>query len=92
MDISSVQPEHKINQRTDTEWTSYLATGIAEGFEESNSSDQRLEAWAYLIKSGMAWQLQGSFGRFAKTLIDQDYITKEGVLNWDTIDEALGDD
>lgn len=92
MGISSVQPEHKINQRTDTQWTPYLATGIAEGFEESSGAEQTIEAWAYLIKSGMAWTLQGSFGRAAMSMIEQGYITKEGELQWDAIDEVLGDD
>ena len=50
---------------------SYTATGIAEGFIECESEDQYIEAWQYLINTGLAWQLQGFFGRTAKQLIDQ---------------------
>ena len=82
----------KINQRTNTEWTPYLATGIAEGFEPSESNEQQIEAWAYLIKSGLAWSLQGFFGRSAQNFIEQDYITKDGNINWDNVDWVLGDD
>jgi hypothetical protein len=30
-----------------------------------------IEAWQYLIETSLAWSLQGSFGRFARDLIDQ---------------------
>jgi hypothetical protein len=49
----------------------YLAVGIAEGFEEAESKEQVLEAWQYLIDTGMAWKLQGWFGRTASHLIGQ---------------------
>ena len=49
----------------------YEATGIAEGFIESDSEEQQIEAWQYLIDSGMAWSLQGWFGRTATDLIEQ---------------------
>jgi hypothetical protein len=50
---------------------SYTATGIAEGFIECESEEQYIEAWQTLINTGLAWQLQGFFGRTAKQLIDQ---------------------
>lgn len=50
---------------------SYTATGIAEGFIDCESEDQYIEAWQYLINTGLAWQLQGFFGRTARQLIDQ---------------------
>ena len=37
--------------------------------------DEEIEAWQYLIDTGMAWQLQGWFGRTAKRLIDEGYCT-----------------
>lgn len=49
---------------------SYTATGIAEGFIEADSEDQVIEAWQTLIDTGLAWQLQGWFGRQAMALID----------------------
>ena len=53
---------------------SYIAVGIAEGFEEPESDDQVLEAWQYLVDTGLAWSLQGSFGRTARALIEQGLI------------------
>lgn len=76
-----------INQRTNTNWDSYLATGIAEGFEEAESFDQTVEAWAYLIKTGLCWSLQGWFGRSAESIIEGGSITKDGHINWDVIDK-----
>ena len=49
----------------------YLAVGIAEGFEEADSEDQVIEAWQHLVDTGLAWTLQGSFGRTAQALIEQ---------------------
>lgn len=74
------------NPRSGTKWTSYLATGIAEGFEESDSFDQTVEAWAYLINTGLAYQLQGWFGRNAAAIIDAGSIDNNGHINWDLVD------
>ena len=54
---------------------SYMAVALAEGFEEAESEDQVIEAWQYLIDSGMAWSLQGTFGRTAMGLIEQGVCT-----------------
>jgi len=53
----------------------YTATGLAEGFIEAESEEQVLAAWQHLVDTGLAWQLQGSFGRTAQQLIDSGYIT-----------------
>ncbi len=60
----------------------YTATMIAEGqcdlagIDESElTKEMYLEAWQHLVDTGLAWQLQGSFGRTAKYLIDK------GVIN-----------
>ena len=37
-----------------------------------------LELFAELIKNGMAWTLQGSYGRTASALIDAGYISEDG--------------
>ncbi len=51
----------------------YTATGIAEGFIEATDNDQFIEAWQTLIDTGLAWQLQGWFGRQAQLLIEDGY-------------------
>jgi len=53
----------------------YLATGLAEGFIEADNEEQVIEAWQYLVDTGLAWSLQGWYGRTATALIE------EGVVN-----------
>jgi len=53
----------------------FNAVGIAEGFIEADSEEQVLEAWQYLVDSGIVWQLQGWFGRTANELIERGFIT-----------------
>ena len=55
---------------------SYTAVGLAEGFIEAQSEDEVIQAWQYLIDTGMAWNLQGWFGRTARDLIDQGICTE----------------
>lgn len=55
--------------------SSFDAVGIAEGWIEADSEEQVIEAWQYLVDSGLAWNLQGWFGRTAQALIDN------GVIN-----------
>ena len=50
--------------------TNFEAVGIAEGIE-SATEDQQIEAWQHLIDTGLAWSLQGWFGRNAEELIKQ---------------------
>ena len=53
---------------------SFDAVGIAEGWIEAESEEQVVEAWQYLVDSGLAWQLQGWFGRTAVRLIEEGII------------------
>jgi len=54
---------------------SYIAVGLAEGFIEAESEEQVIEAWQQLHDTGMAYTLQGWFGRTATALIEQGVIT-----------------
>lgn len=53
----------------------YRAVALAEGFEEAESEEELLAAWQHLINTGLAWTLQGFFGRTAQALIDQGLCT-----------------
>lgn len=57
----------------------YTATGLAEGFIEAESEEQVLEAWQHLVDTGLAWRLQGWFGRTAQHLISEGYINAPEV-------------
>ncbi len=48
----------------------FKATMIAEGVEEPKNYAEYIAAWQHLIDTGLAWKLQGWFGRSAKRLID----------------------
>lgn len=54
----------------------YTACGIAEGFIEADSEEQIIEAWQHLHDTGVAYQLQGWFGRTAQDLIAQGIISE----------------
>lgn len=52
----------------------FTATMIAEGLEEA-SEERTIEAWQLLHDTGLAYQLQGWYGRQAKALIEA------GIIN-----------
>jgi len=50
--------------------TTLQAVNLIEGLDEAESDKQTVEAWQYLIDSGIAWRLQGWYGRTACRLIE----------------------
>ena len=42
---------------------------------DTSTETERIQAWQYLIDIGIVWQLQGSYGRMAATLIDEGICT-----------------
>ncbi len=55
--------------------TDYQAVGLAEGFIEADSANQVIEAWQHLHDTGLAYKLQGWFGRNCRALIE------DGIIN-----------
>jgi len=51
--------------------SNFEAIGIAEGFVEAKNEEQYIAAWQHLIDTGLAWSLQGWFGRTAMRLIEE---------------------
>lgn len=54
----------------------YRATMLAEG-AETGTEEEVLAAWQHLVNTGLAWKLQGTFGRRAEALIREGKI--EGI-------------
>ena len=52
----------------------YEAVGLAEGFISAESEEQVIDAWQHLHDTGLAYNLQGWFGRKAKDLLEQGII------------------
>ena len=55
----------------------YNAVGIAEGFIGCDNEKTIIKAWQHLIDTGLAFKLQGSFGRTAVDLINQGICKKK---------------
>ncbi len=55
--------------------TDYQAVGLAEGFEEG-TEEQIIKAWQHLHDTGLAYKLQGWFGRQARYLINKRIINE----------------
>ena len=58
--------------------SNYEATGLAEGFILAESEEQVIDAWQHLHDTGLAYKLQGWFGRTAIDLINQGICKDKG--------------
>ena len=54
------------------------AVMIAEGVIPS-TQEELIQAWQMLVDTGMAWKLQGWFGRTARDLIEEGLINPPGT-------------
>ena len=59
----------------------FKAVMIAEGVEPVATEKEYLAAWQELVNSGVAWKLQGFFGRTATALIKEGLILPPGHLD-----------
>ena len=68
----------------------FTATMIAEGVDEPESQEQYVAAWQHLVNTGLAWRLQGWFGRTATRLIEAGVITDPRASRKETPDHDVG--
>lgn len=64
-----------------------LMNRVVQYESEANSLEWIVQLFADLIATGLAWQLQGRYGREAKAMIDEGIITVQGDVNWDHYEE-----
>jgi len=55
---------------------------------DSMNNSEVLELFSYMIRTGMAWNLQGSYGRAARAMINNGFISVDGDILWKEKDNA----
>lgn len=64
--------------------------GYIVAYEQGNLTDsETVLLFAHLIETGMAWTLQGHYGRTAQAFIDADIITPDGEVDWTVLTELV---
>ena len=59
-------------------------------YESGDLTDvEVVELFAELVSNGMAWSLQGHYGRTAMGFIETNIISKEGVIDYDRLYEVI---
>ena len=68
-------------EETAMDFKSYMCFNCGFTSNSTYKNDtETLELFSHLIKNGMAWTLQGHYGRTASHLIDNDYINRDGKI------------
>lgn len=55
---------------------------------ESMSNSEVTELFSYMIRTDLAWSLQGSYGRAARAMISNGFISVDGEILWEGDDDA----
>lgn len=55
---------------------------------ESMSNSEVTELFSYMIRTDLAWNLQGSYGRAARAMISNGFISVDGEILWEGDDDA----
>jgi|SRR5579872_3880308 len=75
----------KMNTATETaprDWSGYDYVSALMEFENDSLSDEKtLELFQYLVDTGLAWQLQGFYGRTAANLLERGLIHDNNKLS-----------
>jgi len=65
-------------------------TGQIIAYESGELSDEEtIELFSMLVKNGMAWTLQGSYGRMAQGLIDAGFLSEIGEIDYERINDEV---
>jgi len=60
---------------------------VTEYESEKQNLDWLVQFFADLIATGLAWHLQGHYGREANRYIENGLVTPQGDVNWDVYEE-----
>ncbi len=74
---TSLTTDYRNQHERGPEVSDFDAVMIAEGVQDATHEEQLL-AWQQLIDTGLAWRLQGWFGRTAQALIEQGLCEAKG--------------